>query len=664
MHEATGMDIKQLEVSVRIIQDSLASVSLEQMRLQGMNAYLEQRLLELEQRIGGQPPPTDNTEGLPLSPPAIVRKDEWEEASKEASKETCIDTVEHSIGESLWEASIIIGLPELRPFNAGLLLLALLLNATVQIYLCLVLLTSGDFIQPDRFYDLEAPMRHWRMTHGHNAGEVDAAGRSLVSRVCGDDQSLAVALSQGSLLTEINAYLGLLPEELQPQGLGTGPLLCTMCIFLFTGLVMRELRSLAESLFAVCSVSHGPTRLEDGRLVALSPRRFAIFLVASAARAGIAVMLLYTGIFWLAATTSITDLILNAAALGFVMDFDEILFETVVPTTVHLFVQKLEPVKYRRPRASLEAVVPLAAIVITVCLSVIFLIGPNLQQMVVVKGVLCSGNTDFATTRNPANFVVSMPTVPFNDHTDINIEQRAVRELIDDPHLGEGPTYFSMYAAIPSFARAFFQRTLQEDAEAFRCADLDDDGSQQLMPYLFAAARYEIGVHTGISVAERPFRCADYATSCQESGLLRLSCPVTCGCDHPTSGLVEISPSGGCPRPCQLLRQERLTNASCVDNGLGNDRNWSSYWRTFSHMISKGRNLDETERQALDVWTDRKISEGCNNTEHDPAVRADFCNYEEDIFTLSGLSHIIGFCPATCCRGLPRSTSSPCPSAC
>jgi len=398
--------------------------------------------------------------------------------------------------------------------------------------------------------------------------------------------------------------------------------------------------------------------------VEITHGRFAIFLVATIVRAGIAVMLLFTGIYWLAATTSITDLILNAAALGFVMDFDEILFETVVPTTVHLFVQRLEPVKHKRPPGSLEAVVPLVATILVVCLSSMLLIGRNVHQMEVVKEQLCGGSLDFATTRNPANYIVSIPTVPFNEDLNPNLEQKAVQELIDHPQLGQGTVYYSLWTALPGFAARYSQINLPEVAATMECRDMDDELSHLFMPYLFSAVRYEVGADIGISVAERPFRCADYATHCHNSGLLRMICSTTCGCADPTSGLVEIGSSFGCPSSCEPLRHQRLRNASCVDASVANAPNWSAYWRRYASMIATGGSYEETERNTLDAWIARKISGGCNNTEPDFKFGTDFCNYADPMFAHQGLAQIIGFCPATCCIGLPPSANSPCPSAC
>jgi len=439
-----------------------------------------------------------------------------------------------------------------------------------------------------------------------------------------------------------------------------------MCIFLFTGLVMKELRSQAVSMLAICSVPSGVTRLEDDCLVALSPSRFAVCMAVNVARAGIAIMLLYTGIFWLAATTSITDLILNAAALGFVMDLDEILYETVVPSTIQTFVQKMEPVKYRRLRGSLEAVVPLVAIVFIVFLSGVLLIGPNIQQMVVVKGELCAGNRDFATARSPANYVISVPTAPFDGDAVPNLEQKAVQELIDAPVLGEGIAYFSMWAPLRSYASQYIRRTLQEQAETTRCVDQDDYYTHETAPHLFAFVRYEMGIDAGISVAERPFRCVDYVSHCQRSGLLKMVCPTTCGCDDPKAGLMLVSSAWGCPPECDLVRRQRLRTAACVDDSVSNTRNWRSYWRAYEGVVSRGASLDATERNVLDAWIGRKILGGCNNTELDDTFGANFCDHTHPMFTVDGVQTVIGFCPATCCRtlGLPPSATSPCPSAC
>ena len=75
------------------------------------------------------------------------------------------------------------------------------------------------------------------------------------------------------------------------------------------------------------------------------------------ARAAIASLLLGAGIRWLAQTTSITDLMLNAVALNAILDVDEFLFAGFTPISIQLAVQNLEPVKmkYSRQRSQLES---------------------------------------------------------------------------------------------------------------------------------------------------------------------------------------------------------------------------------------------------------------------------------------------------------------------
>ena len=66
-----------------------------------------------------------------------------------------------------------------------------------------------------------------------------------------------------------------------------------------------------------------------------------------------------SGIRWLAQTTSITELMLNAVALNAILDVDEFLFAGFTPMTIHLAIQKLEPLpmKYTARRNKIESLV-------------------------------------------------------------------------------------------------------------------------------------------------------------------------------------------------------------------------------------------------------------------------------------------------------------------
>ena len=95
-------------------------------------------------------------------------------------------------------------------------------------------------------------------------------------------------------------------------------------------------------IFCMIALPHHTTQLKDHTLMAISSLRLLCMLILSLVRFGICAALLYSGTMWLSSTGSIGDLILNAAALGFVMDVDELFFSTIVPSSVSRLVQVLE----------------------------------------------------------------------------------------------------------------------------------------------------------------------------------------------------------------------------------------------------------------------------------------------------------------------------------
>ena len=70
-------------------------------------------------------------------------------------------------------------------------------------------------------------------------------------------------------------------------------------------------------------------------------------LFASTFRALVAGTLGYSGALWLCNTIGLKDLILNAAALAFVLDIDKMLFSTLVPRRACEILGKLEPLKWQ-----------------------------------------------------------------------------------------------------------------------------------------------------------------------------------------------------------------------------------------------------------------------------------------------------------------------------
>ena len=67
--------------------------------------------------------------------------------------------------------------------------------------------------------------------------------------------------------------------------------------------------------------------------------RFWAYCVTRLARAIVTGLLLYAGVVWLANTTSITELMLNAVALGAVLQVDEMFFAALMPKKIQIKIQ-------------------------------------------------------------------------------------------------------------------------------------------------------------------------------------------------------------------------------------------------------------------------------------------------------------------------------------
>jgi len=356
---------------------------------------------------------------------------------------------------------------------------------------------------------------------------------------------------------------------------------------------------------------------------------------------------------WLSTTTSTTDLILNAAALGFILDLDECLYETTVPTDVHAFVRGLGTLRYRRSRWRLDALAPLVAIGLVAGLSVPLLIEPNVSSMMVVKRALCGGSLDFATARNPAGYIVTTTTDAF-DPADgpesLDLQERANMEQA----FGAG-AQFSMLIPFPSYFELYSAETLEDlSMEGGPCLDKDGAGAAG-QPHVVAAVRFQANIHRGEAAGDRPFRCSDYAAACQESGLLRHECPKTCGCDDLASGLFLSAPAQGCPARCEMARAQRLeerNNQTCADAAVVGTRQWTAYWMKFEDLMLGISAQSPGKMDFFRGFAARKRARGCNNTERDPYFNIDFCRSGEYPTSTNGWSpwRCLNACPAWLAR--------------
>ena len=122
----------------------------------------------------------------------------------------------------------------------------------------------------------------------------------------------------------------------------TGPLICCMAILMWLLTVGSEYSSMfltLQALWAVRTENESKIDLDDDGKLAIEAvsrgRKFFLYMVL-VIRLVLCVGLTYLGCLWLIYTTSITDLILNAAALEFIMSIDELVFNALAPSRAQL----------------------------------------------------------------------------------------------------------------------------------------------------------------------------------------------------------------------------------------------------------------------------------------------------------------------------------------
>lgn len=343
-------------------------------------------------------------------------------------------------------------------------------------------------------------------------------------------------------------------------------------------------------------------------------------------------------------------------------DLDELHFAATLPVLAKKFVDGLAPLRYWKPSFFLDAIVPLALTFATVVVCYLALVLPIIQDMILVKQALCGGNLDFVVAVNPAGFPVGRRTPPFSGG-EVGItgaKDRAIQEL-REAEMG-GTLQYSYFATTPAMFQSWSQQTLLDLGDISTCDDLDvyNNGRDlENFPVFFTAIREATGLHSGSSMTEQIWRCADHARFCDTDGLLRNRCPITCGCADPRSGLALSQHSHGCPPACANRVSQLVANMSCVDLDVANTPAWARYWNSYQAAVLKM--FPEAPYEFHD-FVRRKIASGCNDTAPDPFLGEHLCDESSPIVRGGGFGTIYAFCPAQCCN---RPGHNPnCPAAC
>merc|ERR1712136_269611 len=219
-----------------------------------------------------------------------------------------------------------------------------------------------------------------------------------VRGVCepGGKHTLSTSYSQMMLIEEASGYF-----EEALLGFSWGPLLTIVEIALWSGTMVSQARSLFDLMVALSELTDWRWRsartkfavtLKNIEMITMTPRRYLWMTFAVVLQTAVIFILLIFGCLWMAKSSSVIELLLNAVALAFITDTDELLFITIVPTTLKNLVKKMEPLPLKPPRSSLpplRSVVSLSIILMCVIFFWVYPVAETSRRLSEVRLALC-----------------------------------------------------------------------------------------------------------------------------------------------------------------------------------------------------------------------------------------------------------------------------------
>lgn len=568
----------------------------------------------------------------------------------------------HAVAESIWEAAIVLHLSE-DVWEDFFGYSCLILNIAVQLMFSYVV---GFALSTDRFPSMDS-LRNWRNTVGHDVKNVDlSTWTSLTSRVCNGDDSLAVASGQQSLLARLQLYMdGVSGVDWVP----TGVALSACVVVLWCLYVADELWRVVSFVRSLVLIPRGKTvfRAQSGEFVleGISVRRLHFMFFITFVRVIIALLIMFSGSLWLSRTGSVGEMLLNCWALNFVLEVDELFFSALMPLRSKIVVRNLAPL-HRKPvvfRNGMDMEPPLNIMVMVAAafLSLHFVLMPGQQHLKEMKHTMCGGNQDFVIGQVAVGDMLSTSTVPFgalppDNDTEVShalMLHAAVQEAIH----AESPNATRLSFYVPD--RAMYRSNIVWSTHDFSTVEpdcLDMDHLHASWSRTLPLLQDEAELASGRS-------CEDFRPRCTDPGetLLRLRCPVTCGCASPLSGLIPQAPVFGCPAACHSSPgyMADLRAHPCQDGtptSLMAMSGWTSYWDQFVPWTSMmGFPADLLSRLREDF-----LENGCA-----ALARADLYNDSATTMFCSpsgAVASLHAFCPEACgCSAVPAMT---CPLAC
>lgn len=537
---------------------------------------------------------------------------------------------------SIWDAVFFFGHHCMGPVVSMVLALIWALNIAFQVWFCVIVGTSLTAIEDVSDNNLEGLLR-WRIGTAHSVEFADlVAQRSMAAQVCANEDDAATAPGQLHLSA---LQAGFFDDIGKFNEGGGGMQLMLLAQFIWLCFILKEFNetfSFARSLYNIGpgkktrvivtesdphinrhnrqlvrthsgSMVNLVTLMMVTRVTSLSRPRFWLSMVLIVLpRIAIAMGLGYVGVLFLGKTSTMEDLVLNAIALAFVAEIDELFFKVFVPRRSHTLMENLEgfPMPHRKARKLAGVFAILKLITVASVLAVVYftLLMPFQWRLDQAYNILCTGEKNFVYAVNGATGMVhvtrsqedlrwtyeekvllqianvtidlqgewnvSTEIHPFinSDFTQAVIESSAPAPSFND--VGFEAEYFNSINYLQDYTPA-------QAASTLSCVDLSSGQSKEAtvaMLKLLLAEETFIDVEAIDGCGDIPWRlCSEPHMSA-----LRAICPVTCACDQPPrytlayAGIYQ-TPTGGCPSQCDVLmsaRNEVLYETASSDAAL------------------------------------------------------------------------------------------------
>ncbi|CAE7036725.1 unnamed protein product [Symbiodinium sp. CCMP2592] len=593
----------------------------------------------------------------------------------------------YSFGESTWDLFMFIGTGALGPLGSLQTFVLAIVNVVMQgIFVGIALF---NFTDPDITPQTIEDTLRWRRSSGHSLSQYDDVSKSsLVARVCQLDKSLPVSGIQMSMYENIRKYIK--PEAVGVERFFTGQVLCLVALICWYLMVAKEVSHALALHRGIASVNRGPTTLltrenpftqvTHYRLTAVSRRRKVISALLLAYRMVAAGLLIYVGTFFLVYTVNVTELILNAVALGIILDIDDLLFDALATTPGRHLVHQLDSLpmpSFPRFRGADAKSMSMSFLIPGLTILIYFtMLAPIVQTLTDVSTAMCGGAHEFVWTLDKRRVVLMSPTTGGGwDNLSGSIQYLAVDEAEGLPTVDGIPNL----EAIQETEYGFWVRevsrltdasvlSLDETVDAYN-PDCGDIGNQEpILNYL----RNAVGNQSLRGCADAKPYCDSITkmpgwTNDGGAGFtVRMFCSETCGCTDPGGESLHIE---GCPygkgRPCWKTAafEDAVVTAVCKEKSAEELRNftpWISWVNTIEAFSQEEGSLmgkPEAARLAQAMW-----EHGCGFAANLSAENISWGTCDQWNTTFDWHWKTVSYyCPTSCSCGWDSPAESTCP---